>query len=167
MFCIENTVKCHFLVHICYINQQKFWTFLKRFEIFKDFINLLRCFSKHISSFFDGKIRASYLSSTSDVDKSLTTGDPRSFPKRPLLSSARFACDIHAKFFSYSNRPLLSCARFTCDIYAKFVLLLWHNEEVEKLRCKLSGLHVWPIYYGHEPFYRRIAVSGIHCNIKA
>ena len=45
------------------------------------------------------------------------TVEPRSFPKRPLL---RFA-------------------RFSCDIYAKFFLLLLNNEEVEKLRCKLSG----------------------------
>ena len=40
---------------------------------------------------------------------------------------------------SFPKRPLLSCARFTCDIYAKFFLLLLNNEEVEKLRCKLSG----------------------------
>ena len=37
---------------------------------------------------------------------------------------------------SFPKRPLLSCARFTCD---NFFLLLLNNEEVEKLRCKLSG----------------------------
>ena len=38
-----------------------------------------------------------------------------------------------------SKWPLLSCARFTCDIYAKFVLLLLSNEEVQTLGCKLPG----------------------------
>ena len=40
---------------------------------------------------------------------------------------------------SFQKRPLLSCAQFTCDFYAKFFLLLLNNEEVEKLRCRLSG----------------------------
>ena len=40
---------------------------------------------------------------------------------------------------SFPKRPLLSCARFTCDIYVKVFLLLLNNEKVEKLRCKLSG----------------------------
>ena len=37
------------------------------------------------------------------------------------------------------NAALLLCARFTCDICAKFVLLLLNNEEVQKLRSKLTG----------------------------
>ena len=38
-----------------------------------------------------------------------------------------------------SKVALLSCARFTCVIYAKFFLLLLNNEDVQKLRSKLSG----------------------------
>ena len=40
---------------------------------------------------------------------------------------------------SFPKRSLLSCARFTCDIYANFFLLLLNNKVVEKLQCKLSG----------------------------
>ena len=46
---------------------------------------------------------------------------------------------------SFPKQPLLSCARFICDIYAKFFLLLLKIEEVEKLECKLSGF-MWGQY---------------------
>ena len=56
-----------------------------------------------------------------------------------ILADKRRYEKIEISLRSFPKRFLLSCARFTYDIYIKFFLLLLNNEEVEKLRCKLSG----------------------------
>ena len=55
----------------------------------------------------------------------------------------------HSHSGSYSRvRDLLAIFTLNCFSY--------YDEEVEKLRCKLSGyVYTWLIYFGHKPFYRR------------